>query len=135
MEKPKETLVIYRLKFKSEHDFEKAVQILRFGQNMGKYIESLQRSFALQRPQLNYPMTTTTPPEVNFCKDDLVIYFYFSINNTYIHHKWVVTLQQTHIAELCESLDRNASSDILRRLARLLPLIVLRSKNNNHCLI
>src|SRR5215216_4112320 len=74
MEKPKETLVIYRLKFKSEHDFEKAVQTLRFGQNMGKYIESLQRSFALQRPQLNYPMTTTTPPEVNFCKDDLVIY-------------------------------------------------------------
>ena len=74
MEKPKETLVIYRLKFKSEHDFEKAVQTLRFGQNMGKYIESMQRSFALQRPQLNYPMTTTTPPEVNFCKDDLVIY-------------------------------------------------------------
>jgi hypothetical protein len=72
MEKPKETLVIYRLKFKSQHDFEKAVQTLRFGQNMGKYIESLQRSFALQLPQLNYPMMT--PPEVNFCKDDLVIY-------------------------------------------------------------
>jgi hypothetical protein len=72
MEKPKEILVIYRLKFKSEHDFEQAVQTLRFGQNIGKYIESLQRSFALQRPQPNYPMIT--PPEVNFCKDDLVIY-------------------------------------------------------------
>jgi hypothetical protein len=72
MKNLKENLVIYRLKFKSQHDFEKAVQTLRFGQNMGKYIESLQRSFALQVPQLNYPMMS--PPEVNFCKDDLVIY-------------------------------------------------------------
>jgi hypothetical protein len=72
MEMPKEVLVIYRLKFKSESDFEKAEQTLRFGQNMGKFIESLQRSFALQRPQQNYPMIA--PPEVNFCKDDLVIY-------------------------------------------------------------
>ncbi len=72
MEKPKEILVIYRLKFKSQHDFEKAIQTLSFGQNMGKYIESLQRSFSLQLPQPNYPMIT--PPEVNFCKDDLVIY-------------------------------------------------------------
>lgn len=72
MEKPKEILVIYRLKFKSEHDFEKAVQTLRFGQNMGKYIESLQRSFSLQPPQPNYPIIA--PPEVNLCKDDLVIY-------------------------------------------------------------
>ena len=69
---PKEVLVIYRLKFKSESDFEKAEQTLRFGQNIGKFIESLQRSFALQRPQQNYPMIA--PPEVNFCKDDLVIY-------------------------------------------------------------
>lgn len=68
----REILVIYRLKFKSEHDFEKAVKTLQFGQNMGKYLESLQRSFALQLPQPNYPMVT--PPEINFCKEDLVIY-------------------------------------------------------------
>jgi hypothetical protein len=72
MEGQKEILVIYRLKFKSEHDFEQAERALRFGQNMGKYIESLQRSFAVQRPQASYPMIT--PPEVNVCKDDLVIY-------------------------------------------------------------
>jgi hypothetical protein len=72
MEKRKEILVIYRLKFKSEHDFEKAVQTLRFGENMGKYLESLQRSFGLERLQPNYPMIT--PPEINFCRDDLVIY-------------------------------------------------------------
>jgi hypothetical protein len=68
----REILVIYRLKFKSEHDFEKAVQTLQFGQNMGKYLESLQRSFGLQRSQPNYPMVT--PPEINFCKEDLIIY-------------------------------------------------------------
>ncbi|MDQ3887853.1 MAG: hypothetical protein M3251_01120 [Thermoproteota archaeon] len=72
MEEPKEILVIYRLKFKSKHDFEQAEQTLRFGQNIGKYIESLQKSFALQRPQPSYPLIT--PPEVNFCRDDLVIY-------------------------------------------------------------
>ncbi len=72
MQEPKEILVIYRLKFKSEHDLEQAVQTLRFGQNMGKYVESLQKSFALQRTQPSYPMIS--PPEVNLCKDDLVIY-------------------------------------------------------------
>ncbi|MDQ3888411.1 MAG: hypothetical protein M3251_03975 [Thermoproteota archaeon] len=72
MEEPKEILVIYRLKFKSKHDFEQAEQTLRFGQNIGKYIESMQKSFALQRPQPSYPLIT--PPEVNFCRDDLVIY-------------------------------------------------------------
>jgi hypothetical protein len=72
MEKQREVLVIYRLKFRSEHDFEKAVQTLSFGQNMGKYLESLLRSFSLQPSQPYYPMIT--PPEVNFCKDDLVIY-------------------------------------------------------------
>ncbi len=75
MQEPKEILVIYRLKFKSEHDFEQAVQTLRFGQNMGKYIESLQKSFALQQTrqtQPSYPVIT--PPDVNLCKDDLVIY-------------------------------------------------------------
>ena len=68
----RQILVIYRLRFKSEHDFEKAIQTLQFGQNMGKYLESLQRSFGLQRSQPNYPMPT--PPEINFCKEDLVIY-------------------------------------------------------------
>jgi hypothetical protein len=72
MEKPKEVLVIYRLKFKSKHDFENAVQALKFGENMGKYLESLQRTFSQQLPQPNYP--TITPPEINFCKDDIVIY-------------------------------------------------------------
>ena len=72
MEKPKEILVIYRLKFKSEHDFEEAAKSLRFGQNMGKYVDSLQRSLALQGSQASYP--TITPPEVNLCKDDFVIY-------------------------------------------------------------
>jgi hypothetical protein len=72
MEKRKEVLVIYRLKFKSEHDFETAVQTLSFGQNMGKYLDSLQRSFGLQRAQPNYP--EVIPPEINFCKNDLVIY-------------------------------------------------------------
>jgi hypothetical protein len=74
MERPKGILVIYRLKFKFEHDFEKAVQTFRFGQNMARYVESLQRSFALQHPGLDYPMITTAPAEVNFCKEDLVIY-------------------------------------------------------------
>jgi hypothetical protein len=73
MEKPRQVLVIYRLKFKSEHDFDKAVQILRFGQSMTKYMESLQRSFGLQHPGIDYP-TITTPPEVNLCKEDRVIY-------------------------------------------------------------
>jgi hypothetical protein len=72
MEEPKEILVIYRLKFKSEHDFAEAVRTLRFGQEIGKYIESLQRSFALQLPQASFPMIN--PPEINLCKDDLVIY-------------------------------------------------------------
>ena len=72
MEEPKEILVIYRLKFKFERDFEQAEQTLRFGETIGKYIESLQKSFALQRPQPSYPMIT--PPEVNLCRDDLVIY-------------------------------------------------------------
>jgi hypothetical protein len=72
MEKPKEVLVIYRLKFKSKHDFENAVQALRFGDNIGRYLESLQTSFMLKQPRSNYPMIT--PPEINFCKDELVIY-------------------------------------------------------------
>jgi hypothetical protein len=72
MEQRRDFIVIYRLKFRSEQDFEKAVQTLRFGQNMGKYLESLQRSLGLRRPEPEYPMIT--PPEINFCKEDLVIY-------------------------------------------------------------
>lgn len=72
MEEPKEVLVVYRLKFKSKPDFENAVQNFVFGEKMGKYLESLQRSFALNRPEQNYPLVT--PPEINLCKDDLVIY-------------------------------------------------------------
>jgi hypothetical protein len=40
---------------------------------MAKYVESFQRSFALQHPGVDYPAITTRP-EVNFCKEDLVIY-------------------------------------------------------------
>jgi hypothetical protein len=72
MESPREVLVIYRLKFKSKDDFEKGAKTLRFGQNMAKYLESLQTSLGLQQSQPNYPMTR--PPEINICQDDLVIY-------------------------------------------------------------
>ena len=72
MEKPKEVLVIYRLKFKSKPDFENAIQAFRLGEKMGKYLESLQISFALKRPEPNYLITS--PPEINLCEDDLVIY-------------------------------------------------------------
>jgi hypothetical protein len=72
MKSPKEVLVIYRLKFKSKDDFEKGAQTLRFGQKMGKYLESLQTSLRLQQSQPNYPMIS--PPEINICQDDLVIY-------------------------------------------------------------
>jgi|SRR5919109_31402 hypothetical protein len=72
MESPREVLVIYRLKFKSKDDFEKAAQTLRFGQKMGIYLESLQASLRLQQSQPNYPMIR--PPEINICQDDLVIY-------------------------------------------------------------
>ena len=73
MEKPREVLVIYRLKFKSKEDFEKAAETLRFGQNMGKYLESLQMSLGLQQSQPNY-YSLIRSPEINICRDDLVIY-------------------------------------------------------------
>ena len=72
MESPREVLVIYRLKFKSKDDFEKAAQTLRFGQKMGIYLESLQVSLRLQQSQPNYPIIR--PPEINICQDDLVIH-------------------------------------------------------------
>jgi len=72
MESPKMVLVIYRLKFKSEPGFENAAQALRFGENLRMYLESLQRSLSLKPFESNYPKIT--PPEINLCKDDLVIY-------------------------------------------------------------
>lgn len=72
METTSEGLVIYRIKFNSKDDFENAAQVLRFGQNMGKYLESLQKSLGLSQSQPNYP--TIRPPEVNICTDDLIIY-------------------------------------------------------------
>jgi len=72
MESTKEVLVIYRIKFKSKDDFERAEQTLKFGQHMGKYLESLQKSFGLRQSQPNYPMLR--PPEINICPDDLIIY-------------------------------------------------------------
>jgi hypothetical protein len=67
-----EGLVIYRIKFKSKEHFDKAAQILRFGENLGKYLESLQKSIGLIQSQSNYPKIR--PPEINVCPDDLVIY-------------------------------------------------------------
>jgi hypothetical protein len=72
MEKPSESLVIYRLKFKSKDSFDNAIQTLRFGQRMGRYLESLQTSLRLEQSEPNYP--TIKPPEINICQDDLVIY-------------------------------------------------------------
>ncbi len=65
-------LVIYRLKFKSKPSFENAVQVLRYGENLRVYLESLQRSLSLKAFEPYY--LRITPPEINLCKDDLVIY-------------------------------------------------------------
>jgi hypothetical protein len=72
MENPKLVLVIYRLKFKSKPTFDNAIQSFRFGEKLGMYLESLERSFALNPFDMNYPKII--PPEINLCKDDLVIY-------------------------------------------------------------
>jgi hypothetical protein len=73
MESPKSVLVIYRLKFKSKPGFDNAVQFFRFGEKLMSYIELIQKPFFLKPFELNYP-TTIIPPEINLCKDDLVIY-------------------------------------------------------------
>ena len=67
-----EGLVIYRIMFKSKEHFDKAAQVLRFGENMGKYIESMQKSIGLIQSQSNYPKIRL--PEINICPDDLIIY-------------------------------------------------------------
>ena len=72
MGSPKPVLVIYRLKFKSKPDFDNAVHFFRFGEKLRIYIDSLRRSFSLKPFEPNYP--TITPPEINLCNDDLVIY-------------------------------------------------------------
>ena len=72
MENPSESLVIYRLKFKSKDSFDNAIQTLRFGQRMGRYLESLQTSLRLEESEPKY--RTIKPPEINICQDDLVIY-------------------------------------------------------------
>ena len=72
MASPKSVLVIYRLKFKSKPDFDNAVHFFRFGEKLRIYIDSLRRSFYLKPFEPNYP--TITPPEINLCNDDLVIY-------------------------------------------------------------
>ena len=72
MENPKLVLVIYRLKFKSKPSFDNAIQSFQFGEKLGMYLESLERSFSLKPFEVNYPKII--PPEINLCKDDLVIY-------------------------------------------------------------
>jgi len=72
MESPKSVLVIYRLKFKSKPGFDNAVQVFRFGEKLRSYIELIQKPFFLKTYKGNYP--TIIPPEINLCKDDLVIY-------------------------------------------------------------
>lgn len=72
MENPKSVLVIYRLKFKSKPSFDNAIQAFQFGEKLRMYLESLERSFSLKPFGGNYPKII--PPEINLCKDDLVIY-------------------------------------------------------------
>ncbi len=72
MEGPKSVLVIYRLKFKSKPGFDNAVQVFQFGEKLRSYIELIQKPFFLKAYERDYP--TIIPPEINLCKDDLVIY-------------------------------------------------------------
>jgi hypothetical protein len=82
LESPKSVLVIYRLKFKSKPSFDKAIQAFRFGEKLGMYFESLERSFSLKPFEVNYPKII--PPEINLCKDDLVIYVCSHENAQYL---------------------------------------------------
>jgi hypothetical protein len=90
MESPKMVLVIYRLKFKSEQGFENAVHALQFGENLRIYLESLQRSLSLKPFESNYPKIT--PPEINLCKDDLVIYVCSYENAQYLKSSAAIDL-------------------------------------------
>ncbi|MFL6477372.1 MAG: hypothetical protein ACJ707_00935 [Nitrososphaera sp.] len=72
MENTKPVLVIYRLKFKSKSSFQSAIETLNMGQRFQESLRSFQRSFSLKNSQPNFP--TLTGPEINICKDDLVIY-------------------------------------------------------------
>ena len=88
MENPKSVLVIYRLKFKSKPSFDNAIQAFRFGEKLGIYFESLERSFSLKPFEVSYPKIV--PPEINLCKDDLVIYVCSYENAQYM--KWSATI-------------------------------------------
>ena len=73
MDSTKQIFVIYRLKFKSENEFQSAVETMKIGQKFGEYLSSLQRSFLQRQSQRDLPIVTAAP-EINLCKDDLVIY-------------------------------------------------------------
>lgn len=72
MRRPRSTLVIYRLKFKSRESFDNAVQVFQMGEKLSKYVQSLQTAFSLKTLEPSFP--AIAPPEINLCKDDLVIY-------------------------------------------------------------
>lgn len=72
MRSPRSMLVIYRLKFKSKESFDNAVQIFQMGEKLSRYVQSLQTSFSLKTLEPSFP--AISPPEINLCKDDLVIY-------------------------------------------------------------
>lgn len=63
---PKEKLVIYRLKFRSQQDFAKAVQAMTVGKSYAEYWESMKRS-------AKFP-SAAKAPEINVCHDDRCIY-------------------------------------------------------------
>jgi hypothetical protein len=92
MEKPKSVLVIYRLKFRSKAGFENAIQAFQFG----LYLQSLQRSFS-SSTELNYPRIT--PPEINFCKDDFVIYVCSYENAQYLKGSEAIDIMSKKISE------------------------------------
>ena len=72
MENTKQTLIIYRLKFRSREWFQSATETLNMSQKLQESLRSFQRSFALKDSQPNFP--TFRDPEINICRDDLVIY-------------------------------------------------------------
>lgn len=72
MENTKQVLVIYRLKFRSKDWFQSATETLNMGQKLQESLRSFQTSFALKDSQPNFPRFRD--PEINICRDDLVIY-------------------------------------------------------------
>jgi hypothetical protein len=72
MQSTKETLIIYRLKFRSKEWFQSATETLGIGQKLQQSLRSFQGSFATKDSQPNFP--TFRDPEINTCSNDLVIY-------------------------------------------------------------